>query len=120
MTQQNYHIEEPKRAALYARISQLNPLGGMEPLQVQVERCTAYCLEHGFIVSHDQHYAEEQEGSAGSHRPALARLGEAVRQRVVAVAVVSSPSRLTRDLALSAILGEKFKAAGITIATVEA
>jgi DNA invertase Pin-like site-specific DNA recombinase len=120
MTQQNHHNEEPKRAALYARNSQLNQPGGMEPLQAQVDRCTAYCLEHGYIVSHDQPYAEAQAGSVGSHRPALARLCEAVRQGGVAVAVVSSPGRLARHPALSAILGEKFKEAGITLATVEA
>jgi DNA invertase Pin-like site-specific DNA recombinase len=116
MTRQQ-HNEAPKRVALYARGSQLNPPGGIEALQAQVDRCTAYCLEHGYIVPHDQHYTEVQAGSADSHRPALARLGEAVRQGCVAVVVVSSLDRLARNPTQSAILVKEFKAAGVTIAT---
>ena len=115
MTQQNHHNEESKRAALYARISQLNPPGGMEPLPAQVDRCTAYCLEHGFLVFGDQHDTVVQAGSAGSPRPALVRLCEVIRQGGAATVVVSSLDRLARDSRQSIILVEEFKAAGVTI-----
>jgi DNA invertase Pin-like site-specific DNA recombinase len=110
MTRQQ-HNEAPKRVALYARSSQLNPPGGIEPLQAQVDRCAAYCLEHGYIVPD----SEVQAGSADSPRPALARLCEAVRQGSEALVVVSSLDRLARDPAQSVILVEQFKAAGVTI-----
>jgi DNA invertase Pin-like site-specific DNA recombinase len=116
MTRQQ-HNEAPKRVALYARSSQLNAPGGMEPLQAQVDRCAAYCLEHGYIVPRDQRYTEVQAGSSDSPRPALARLCEAVRRGYVAVVMVSSLDKLERDSTQSAILVEEFKAAGVTIAT---
>lgn len=120
MTQQNHRNEEHKRASLYARNSQLNPLGGMRPLQPQVDRCVAYCLEHGFLMLGDQHDTEVQAGSTGSPRAALARLCEVVRQGGAAVVVVSSLDRLARDFRQSIILAEEFKTAGATIAAVEA
>jgi DNA invertase Pin-like site-specific DNA recombinase len=116
MTRQNHHNEEPKRAALYARISQLNPPRGTEPLQAQVDRCAAYCLEHGYLVLGDQHDTEVQAGSIRSPRPALASLGEVVQQGDVAVVVVSSLDRLAPDSRQSVILVEEFKAARVTIA----
>lgn len=117
MIRRQHQNKAPKRAALYARSSQLKPLGEILALQAQVDRCTAYSLEHGYIVPHDQLYSEVRAGSADCDRPALARLGEAVRQGCVAVVVVSSLDRLARDPAASAILVEEFKAAGVTIAT---
>ena len=120
MTRLNHHNEEYERAALYARTSQLNPPGGMRPLPAQVDRCTAYCLEHGFLVLGDQHDIEVQARSTGSPRPALASLCEVVRQGGAAVVVVSSLDRLARDTRQSIILVEEFKAAGATIAAAEA
>jgi DNA invertase Pin-like site-specific DNA recombinase len=117
MIRRQHHNEAPTRAALYTRSSQLKPLDEIHALQAQVDHCTAYRLEHGYIVPHDQCYAEVRAGSVDSDRPALARLGEAVRQGCVAVVVVSSLDRLARDRAQSAILVEEFKAAGVTIAT---
>ena len=116
MIRRQNHNEAPTRAALYARSSQLKPLSEIHVLQAQVDRCVAYSLEHGYIVPHDQRYAEVRAGSADSDRPALVRLCEAVRQGCVAV-VVSSLDRLARDAAESAILVEELKAAGVTIET---
>jgi DNA invertase Pin-like site-specific DNA recombinase len=118
MTRQQ-HNDASKQAALYTRISRLNPLGGIEALQTQVDRCTTYCLEHGYIVPQDQRHTVVQAGSADSHRPALAPLGEAVRGGGVAVVVVSSLDRLARDSRQSLIFVEEFKAAGVTIITAE-
>ena len=117
MIRRQYQKVAPKRAALYTRSSQLKPLGEINALQVQIERCTTYCLKHGYIVPHDQPYAEVRAGSADSDRPALARLCEAIRQGCVAVVVVSSLDRLARDPTQCAILVKEFKAAGVTIAT---
>lgn len=111
--------EASKRATLYVRISRLNQPGGIEALQAQVDRCTTYCLEHGYIVPQDQRYTVLQAGSAGSHRPALVRLGDAVQQGDVAVVVVSSLDRLARDSRQNVIFVEEFKIAGVTIATAE-
>ncbi len=116
MTRQQHHDEVSKRAALYAMISQLYPPSGIEPLQVQVDRCIACCFEHGYLVLRDQHDTEVQAGSADSPRPALARLCEVVRQGGAAVVVVSSLDRLVRDSRQSVILVEEFKATGVTIA----
>ncbi len=100
MIQRQHQNEALRRATLYVRGSQLKPLGGILALQTQVDRCTAYSLEHGCIVPHDQHYSEVRAGSADSDCPELARLGEAVRQGCVAV-VVSSLDGLARSEALS-------------------
>ncbi len=94
MIQRQHQNTAPKRVTLYTRSSQLKPLGEIHALLAQVDRCTAYCLEHGYIVSHNQRYAEVQAGSAESYRPALLRLGEAVQQGCVAFLMVSSLERL--------------------------
>jgi DNA invertase Pin-like site-specific DNA recombinase len=117
MNRRQLQNESPKRVALYARSSWLQPLGEIQTLQAQVDRCTAYCLEHGCIVPHDQRLASVRAGSADRDRPALACLCEAVRQGRVAIVVVSSLDRLTRDPIESAILLEEFKAARVTIVT---
>ena len=90
MIPQQHQNTAPKRVALYARSSQLKPLGEIHALLAQVDLCTAYCLEHGFSVSHHQHYTEVQAGSATSYRPALEHLGEYVRQSCDAVLVERS------------------------------
>lgn len=110
---------DPKRAVLYARSSQLRPQGEAGALGEQLDRCIAYCLEHGYIVPQDQHLALVQAASADRDRPALVRLLEAIRQGGATVVVVSSLDRLARDRAQSAFLFDEFKAAGVTIATAE-
>jgi len=94
MIRQQHQNTAPKRVALYARSSQLKPLCEIHALLAQVKRCTAYCLEHGYLVAHHQRYTEVQVGSAASYRPALVRLGEYVRQSCVASLVVSSLDRI--------------------------
>lgn len=94
MIERQHQNTAPKRVVRYARSSQLKPLGEIHTLLAQVDLCTAYCLEHGFSVSHHLHHTEVQVGSATSYRPALARLGEYVRQSCVAVLVVSSLDRI--------------------------
>jgi DNA invertase Pin-like site-specific DNA recombinase len=94
MIPQQHQNTAPKRVELYARSSQLKPFGGTGAFLAQVDRCTAYCLEHGYLVSHNQRYTDVQVGSADSYRPALARLGEYVRQSCVAVLVVNRLDRI--------------------------
>jgi DNA invertase Pin-like site-specific DNA recombinase len=94
MIRQQYQNTTPKRVALYVRGSQLKPLRELHTLLPLVDRCTGYFFEHGFSVSHHLHYTEVQVGSATSYRPALARLGEYVRQSCVTVLVVSSLDRI--------------------------
>jgi predicted site-specific integrase-resolvase len=48
----------PKRAAIYARISQLKQPGGTNSIQAQIYLCKAYCAEHGYLLSEDQVYCE--------------------------------------------------------------
>lgn len=117
MTRRQHQNEAPRRAALYAMSSQLKPLGEIHALQVLVDRCTTYYLEHGYIVSHNQLYSEVRAERADCDRPELARLGEAVRQGYIVVVMVSSFDRLARDPAESAILLKEFKAAEVTIET---
>ena len=50
--------ETPKRAAIYARRSQLKQLGGTSSIQAQIDLCKAYCAEHGYLLSEDQIYCE--------------------------------------------------------------
>ena len=110
----------PKRVAIYARSTKLRPLGETGALEEQVDQSATNYLEHGYLVPHDQRLAAPQPGSADSDRLALARLGEAVRQGHGAIVVVSSLDRRARDPTQSAILGDEFKAARVTIATVGA
>jgi len=117
MNRRRYHPGAPKRAALYARSSHLKPQGVTGALGEQLDRCVAYCLEHGYIVPQDQRLASLQAGSAASDRPALARLLEAIRQGGAAVVVVSGLDRLARDRAQGVLLFEEFKAAGVSITT---
>ncbi len=107
------------RVALYARSSQLTPLGEIHTVQAQVDSCIAYCREHGYIIPRDQGSTEVQTVSAGSDRPALKHLGEAIHQGSVAILAVSSFDRFTQDPTQSAFLVEEFKLAGVTIATSE-
>ena len=117
MNQRRNQPRAPKRAALYARSSQLKPQGETGALGEQADRCVAYCLEHGYLVPQDQRLASLQAGSADSDRPALVQLLEAIRQGGAAVLVVSGPDRLARDRAQSVFLFGEFKAAGVSITT---
>lgn len=117
MIRRQHHNKVLKRAAFYVRRSQFKPLGEIQALQAQIDRFAAYCLEHGYIMPHNQRYTEVQAGSVDSDRPALLRLGEAVRYGCIAIMVVSSLDRFTRDSTQSAHLVEEFKVAGVTIAT---
>ena len=107
----------PKRAAVYARSSKLWPLGETGALEAKVGQSATYCLEHDYFVPHDKRLASVQAGSAGSDRPALVRLLEAIRHGSVAVVVVRSLDRLARDPAQSAIPIEEFRATGVSITT---
>jgi DNA invertase Pin-like site-specific DNA recombinase len=115
MNRRRHQPGAPKRAALYSRSSQLKPQGETGALGEQVDRCVAYCLEHGYIVPQDQRLASLQAGSAASDRPALARLLEAIRQGGAAVVVVRGPERLARDRAQGIFLFEEFRAEGVSI-----
>ena len=117
MNRRRHQPGAPKRAALYARSPQLRPQGETGALGEQLDRCIAYCLEHGYIVSQDQHLAAVQAGSADSGRPALARLLEAIRQGGAAVVVVRGLDRLARDRAQGVLLFEEFRAEGVSITT---
>ena len=117
MNRRRHQPGVPKRAALYARSSQLKSQGETDALGEQADRCVAYSLEHGYLVPQDQRLAAVQAGSADSDRPALARLIEAIRQGGAAVVVVSGLDRLARDRAQGVFLFEEFKAAGISITT---
>jgi DNA invertase Pin-like site-specific DNA recombinase len=48
----------PKRAAIYARRSQLKQVGGTSSIQAQIDLCKACCAEHGYTLSEDQIYRE--------------------------------------------------------------
>ena len=50
--------EPPKRAAIYARYSQLKQVAGTNSIQAQIDICKAYCAEHGYTLSEDQIYYE--------------------------------------------------------------
>lgn len=115
MNRRRHQPGAPKRAALYERRSQLRPQGETGALGEQLDRCVAYSLEHGYPVPQDQRLAAVQAGSADSHRPALVRLLEAIRQGGAAVLMVSSLDRLARDRAQGVFLFEEIKAAGVSI-----
>ena len=90
MIERQHQNTAPKRVVLYARSSQLKPLGEIHALLAQVDCRTDYFFEYGYLVSHHLHHTDVPVGSATSYRPTLARLGEYVRQSCVAVLVVSS------------------------------
>ena len=117
MTRRRHQPGAPKRATLYARSSQLKPQVETGALGEQLDRCVAYCLEHGYLVPRDQRLAAVQAGSADSDRPALARLLEAMRQGGAAIVVMRVLDRLARDRAQSVFLFEEFRAAGVSITT---
>jgi len=94
MIERQHQNTAPKRVVLYTRISQQRSLGEIHALLAQVDRCTDYFFEYGYLVSHHLHHTEVQVGNATSYRPALARLGEYVRQSCVAVLVVSRLDRI--------------------------
>ena len=48
--------EPPKRAAIYARSSQLKQPSSTNSIQAQIDLCKAYCAEHGYILPEDQMY----------------------------------------------------------------
>jgi len=58
LTMQPDRFEPPKRAAIYARSYQLKQVGGTNSIQMQLDLCKAYCVEHGYMLSEDQIYYE--------------------------------------------------------------
>ena len=105
--------EPPKRAAIYARSYQLKQLGGTNSIQMQIDLCKAYCVEHGYMLSEDQMYYEVKEGTVDSDRPELERLRRAVQKGFIDVLVVASLERLTRNARANAMLIEQLKAIGL-------
>ena len=109
----------PKRAAIYTRSYQLKQLGGTNSIQMQIDLCKAYCVEHGYTLLEDQIYYEVREGTVEADRLELARLRKAAQQGLIDVLVIASRQRLTRDARDNALLIEQLKAKGIAIETAE-
>jgi DNA invertase Pin-like site-specific DNA recombinase len=105
--------EPPKRAAIYARSYQLKQLGGTNSVQMQIDLCKAYCVEHGYMLSEDQIYYEVKERTVDSDRPELERLRRVAQQGFIDVLVVASLERLTRNAGANPILIEQLKAIGL-------
>lgn len=109
----------PKRAAIYTRSYQLKQLGGTNSIQMQIDLCKAYCVEHGYTLLEDQIYYEVREGTVEADRLELARLRKAAQRGLIDVLVIASRERLTRDARDNALLIEQLKAKGIAIETAE-
>src|SRR5712692_6386973 len=103
----------PKRAAIYTRSYQLKQLGGTNSIQMQIDLCKAYCVEHGYTLLEDQIYYEVKEGTVDSDRPELERLRRAAQQGFIDVLVVASLERLNRNAGANALLIEQLKAIGL-------
>jgi site-specific DNA recombinase len=100
------------RVCLYARVSteeQAERYG----LTSQVTELRAWAAQRG-----DEVVAEFlDEGASGTelHRPALARLREALRLRVMDGVLVHDPDRLARKLAHQLLLTEEIERAGVRL-----
>src|SRR4029077_15042769 len=96
-----------KRAAIYARVSTHN---GQNP-EMQLEEIRQYCANRGWKIAEE--YVDTGISGAKEHRPALDRLLEACRRRLVDAVVVYRYDRFARSLRQLVNALEEFRTLGI-------
>ena len=94
-----------KRAVIYTRVSTDDQATEGTSLEIQVERCRAYCVAQGWSVQ--EVYTDAGVSGAKASRPALDDMLAAVEGGSVAVVVVAKLDRLGRSLRhLAPLLGD--------------
>jgi DNA invertase Pin-like site-specific DNA recombinase len=104
-------------AVLYARFSPRPNPEECDSVEKQLERCRAYCADHGYTVV-AEHHDKDPSGGRADNRPGLQEaIGAACRRK--AILVVYSLSRLARCTKDAIDLAERLNAAGADLAVIQ-
>ncbi len=106
-------MNESKRAVIYARVATHEPLND-HSLSTQVEACRKYAAHHGLDVT-EEHIITEVYTGAKISRPGLDRVRALTDRREVDAVIVSTPDRLSRNLAHLLCLCEEWQLIGIEV-----
>ncbi len=107
-----------KRAAIYTRSFQAKLLRD-KPLEIEVERCKAYCARWGYSIDEDQIYYEIQLDSEEQSQPELYRLLAAAKRGCIDVVVITGPGRLSSSPSELITIIQQFQNAGVKVETTE-
>ena len=107
-----------KRAAIYTRSFQAKILKD-KPLEIEVERCKAYCARWGYSTAEDQIYCEVQSDGGEQSQPELYRLLVAAKRGCIDVVVITGPGRLSSSPAELITIIQQFQNVGVKVETTE-
>src|SRR5947199_8202286 len=88
---------EPKRAAIYVRVSSTAQEEDGTSLETQEAACRRYAADRGYSVDDVHLFREVHTGGELWERKQLAHLRDAVRRRHVGIVLAYANDRLTRD-----------------------
>ena len=107
-----------KRAAIYTRSFQAKVLRD-KPLEIEVERCKAYCARWGYSIDENQIYYEIQTDGDEQDQPELYHLLAAAKRGCIDVVVITGPGRLSSSPAELVTIIQQFQNVGVKVETTE-
>ncbi len=104
-----------KRAAIYARVSTDRQEEDGTSLVTQVQKCSEYCRQKGYIVAEVHIYRDVWTGAEYRERPELTKLRAAARNQEFDVAVFYAFDRLSRNQVHQAVIIDDLKYNSVNI-----
>jgi DNA invertase Pin-like site-specific DNA recombinase len=107
--------QQAKRAAIYARVVTASNISELDD---QIEECTRYCKDKGYLVEENHIYLDVGSGNYYKDPEDLTALGEASRRGEFDVLVVYAFDHLVRMQSLMAALKEELERSGVQVESV--
>ena len=107
--------QQTKRAAIYARVATASDISELDD---QIEECTRYCKDNGYLVEEQHIYLDVGSVSSYKDPEDLTALGEASKRGEFDVLVVYSFDELMRMQSLLAALKEELERSGVQVESV--
>lgn len=107
--------QQTKRAAIYARVATASNISELDD---QIEECTRYCKEKGYLVEERHIYLDVGSGHHYKDPEDLTILGEASKRGEFDVLVIYAYDQLVRMQSLVTALKEELERLGVQVESV--
>ncbi len=107
--------QQTKRAAIYARVATASNISELDD---QIEECTKYCKDKGYLVEERHIYLDVGSGNHYKDPEDLTALGEDSKRGEFEVLVVYAFDRLVRMQSLVAALRDDLERLGVHVESV--
>ena len=107
--------QQAKRAAIYARVSTASHISELDD---QIEGCTRYCRDNGYLVEEGHIYLDVGSGNPFKDPEDIMALGEDCKKGEFDVLVVYAFDQLVRMQSLMAALKEELERSGVQVESV--